>query len=128
MIRRPPRSTRTDTPFPYPPSFRSSRAQPLLADLPMACLYGAATCVAAPDCSKGHVDAAINGATLDRVVSHCGRIRHSPGWYIAQRLLARQIARLEKHCDLVADPSFSTKTRQRTRQNLREGQRVAVRR
>src|SRR3546814_19099306 len=65
----------------------------------MACVYGAATCVAAPDCSKGHVDAAINGATLDRVVSHCGRIRHDHGCYIANRLLARQIARIEKQYD-----------------------------
>src|SRR3546814_12422041 len=33
MVRRPPRSTRTDTLFPYPPLFRSRKRADLIADL-----------------------------------------------------------------------------------------------
>src|SRR3546814_6272558 len=70
MIRRPPRSTRTDTLFPYTTLFRSGSHRPCLS-APF-CGYGPAT---AP---VGHADAAVGAGATGQLYVSIQAIRREP--------------------------------------------------
>src|SRR3546814_1014801 len=69
MIRRPPRSTRTDTLFPYTTLFRSCQAAPAVADLRAGCRARRAAQQFADDFTLAPADAAVDRRSREAVVA-----------------------------------------------------------
>src|SRR3546814_17304675 len=69
MIRRPPRSTRTDTLFPYTTLFRSCQAAPAVADLRAGCRARRAAQQFADDFPIAPADAEVDRRSREAVVA-----------------------------------------------------------
>src|SRR3546814_3334978 len=75
MIRRPPRSTRTDTLFPYTTLFRSALQKRAIAQLRNLALHFVQTCLVDPirlgdcDCALGYAQDGKNGQVFQRLRS-----------------------------------------------------------
>src|SRR3546814_8748860 len=73
MIRRPPRSTRTDTLFPYTTLFRSALQKRAIAQLRNLALHFVQTCLVDPirlgdcDCALGYAQDGKNGQVFQRL-------------------------------------------------------------